>query len=281
MIDMTIKIVTLVENSMGENLSLKNEHGLSILIESDNYKVLFDTGQSDKFLKNAGMLNIDMNDVTHVVLSHGHYDHSGGFRQLTGAIGNDFRLFVTPEFFNKKYAYKDRSWQYLGSNFDQSYLEKQNIEVCYMNGDVQQIAPNLFAVKNFEKVSGFEKINERFYVCSDGEYSIDDFSDEIALVIKSTKGLVVLLGCSHPGVVNILDTIVKRFEQPIYAVLGGTHLVDADQDRIDRTINYLKELNVPLLGISHCTGQRAVEDLLEQEIPFFVNSTGSSIVIEE
>lgn len=277
---MSIQITTLVENSLGENLALKNEHGLSFFIQTGEFNIIFDTGQSDNFIYNANTLNIDLSKTTHVVLSHGHYDHSGGFKSLVQTIGNSFELVISPEFFNEKYAYRDMAWQYLGNNFDKHFLHEKNIMTHYIKKDIVEIVPNIFVVRNFERSAAFEPPNERFYIHSGGKYISDCFDDEVVIVINTKKGLVVLLGCSHPGVVNILSTIIKKFDKPIYGILGGTHLVEADDRQLTLILEYLEKINAPLLGISHCTGEKAVKELRKNQKRFFCNCTGTSIKID-
>ena len=98
------------------------------------------------------------------------------------------------------------------------------------------------------------------------------------IVLEVKAGLVVLLGCSHPGLVNIIEAVRTRFNKPIHCIIGGTHLVEADDLRLERTFQYLQGLNIPLLGLSHCTGEKATEYLAEER--FFLNSTGDSISFE-
>ena len=113
-----MEITTLVENSQGEHTGLVVEHGLSFLIESETTSILFDTGQSDAFIRNAQKLQKDLSRVEHVVLSHGHYDHSGGFRSFVGHAGaGSFKLWTGEGFFTPKYGKFNSSYQYLGNDF--------------------------------------------------------------------------------------------------------------------------------------------------------------------
>jgi 7,8-dihydropterin-6-yl-methyl-4-(beta-D-ribofuranosyl)aminobenzene 5'-phosphate synthase len=277
---MQVEIVTLVENTMGEHLGLQNEHGLSFLIRVGQEQIIFDTGQSAKFINNAAVLNLDLCRTTRVVLSHGHYDHSGGFRDLVRTIGNSFALHIKREFLKPKYACNNGVLQFLGNNFDAQYLQNNGIQTRYIEQDVVEVAPKVYIVTNFERVTDFEPINQRFCFCSGPDRTVDNFEDEVVVAINHPRGLVVLLGCAHPGVVNILQNITKRFNKKIYAVLGGTHLVEANDHRLDQTVAFFQQLNLPLLGISHCSGEKAVRRLRQSQCPFFINSTGTSIKIE-
>jgi 7,8-dihydropterin-6-yl-methyl-4-(beta-D-ribofuranosyl)aminobenzene 5'-phosphate synthase len=282
---MKARITTLVENSLGENLALQNEHGLSFFIEipctrtgsREGIRILFDTGQSRKFIYNAGLLNIDLAKTEKIVLSHGHYDHSGGFKDFVQTFGSAFELFVGDGFFAPKYANNNGAWEYLGNNFDRRYLEEKSINTTCLTSDTTEIAPGVYVVGNFPRISEFEKTNRRFYTYNGQNYEPDLFTDEVIIVLEVKAGLVVLLGCSHPGLINILETVRDRFNKPIHCIIGGTHLVEADDTRLERTLEYLRGLNLSLLGISHCTGQQATIRLKKAQNHFFVNSTGTNI----
>jgi len=278
---MSVKITTLVENSLGEHLALRNEHGLSFLIENDtpHRQILFDTGQSGNFIHNAGLLNLDLALTDKIVLSHGHYDHSGGLQAYIETFGSNFELLVGTGFFTPKYGKNNGAWEYLGNNFDREYLAKKKIDPIFIKEDRKEISPGVYVLTNFPRTCEFEKPNKRFYTYNGREYEPDLFTDEVAMVLEIKAGLVVLLGC-HPGLVNIIETVRSRFNRPIYCIIGGTHLVEADDVRLERTFQYLRSLNLPLLGISHCTGEKAREYLKTIEGRFFTNSTGTSVCFE-
>ncbi|HHU50538.1 MAG TPA: MBL fold metallo-hydrolase [Firmicutes bacterium] len=284
---MKVRITTLVENSLGENLALQNEHGLSFFIETSDLsrtskctRLLFDTGQSNRFIYNAGLLNIDLSKTEKIILSHGHYDHSGGLRDFVQTFGPTFELTVGTGFFTPKYAYNNGTWQYLGNNFDCRYLEKKSIGATFLSADTTEIAPGIYVVTNFPRTCPFEKPNQRYFTYNGRSYEQDSFTDELIIVLEVTAGLVVLLGCSHPGLINILETVRARFSKPIHCLIGGTHLVEADEVRLEQTLDFLRGLNLSMLGISHCTGERATLRLKEGQKNFFVNSTGTSLYFD-
>ncbi|MCM8710109.1 MBL fold metallo-hydrolase [Clostridium sp. SYSU_GA19001] len=239
---MGVKITTLIENNPDDNRVLYSESGLSVYIEIDEMKILFDTGESGNFIKNAEKKSIDLGNLDYVILSHGHYDHSGGFRELVENVGNSFKLIIGKGFFNKKFKVLEKSsYKYIGNSFDESYINEMNIPVKYIEEDIFYINENIMIFFNFTRWNDYELLNEKFVIKQDENYILDDFSDEIVLAVNLQKGLIVILGCSHVGVVNILETIIKRTGLPIYGVIGGTHLVDADEQRLNKTIEFLKE----------------------------------------
>ncbi|MCT4596290.1 MAG: MBL fold metallo-hydrolase [Vallitalea sp.] len=275
-----LKITTLIENEKGQDLDLINEHGLSILIEIDNNKILFDTGSSHAFIKNAEKLQLDLSKINYLILSHGHYDHTGGMKHLVNKYEVKYNLYAHEDIFIKKYREDNGLYKYLGMDFDKQWIIDNNININYVNEDIVNISKNAYIISNFVRISQYENNNEVYKVKSRNEYIIDDFHDEICLVLRTSKGLVVVLGCSHPGIENILETIISRFHETIYMVIGGTHLVRASKDRIKHTINFMKNKNINYIGVSHCTGKIAV---LELEKVFgdkyFYNCTGNVISI--
>jgi 7,8-dihydropterin-6-yl-methyl-4-(beta-D-ribofuranosyl)aminobenzene 5'-phosphate synthase len=252
-----IKITALMDNIASEHKGLIAEHGLSYYIETEESKILFDCGGSIHPFINAKKMNLSFEEVHTVVFSHGHYDHAAGFIDAVDIINPD-RVVTGKDFFEEKYAYNGTILTYLGSGFDRNFLQKHNIEhiICEQ---VYEIDPNCYVLGNFERMVEFESISERFVVLKNGQLIQDDFHDEVCLVIKSNKGLVVVLGCSHPGVLNILRTVQRIFKSEIYAVFGGTHLVEADESRIQTTLDEMKTLGVELICMSHCSGNQAIE----------------------
>ncbi|MBD7911580.1 MBL fold metallo-hydrolase [Clostridium cibarium] len=277
---MSIKITTLIENQQDNNDTLVNEHGLALFIEFEDKKILFDTGQSGDFIKNAEKLNKDINNLDYVILSHGHYDHSGGFREFTKYSKKNFKLIVGNGFFNEKYKLIEEGYKFNGNSFSEEFIVKNNIAVKYVTEDIFKITDELMVFTNFERSTEFETLNEKFFIKKNEGYILDDFSDEISLGVKYEKGLVVILGCSHIGIVNILKTIMKRTGMPIYCVVGGSHLIEADELRLNKTMEFFKENSISLLRLSHCTGENAIYKLKHEfRKEFIYNNTGNSIEI--
>ncbi|MFA6784872.1 MAG: MBL fold metallo-hydrolase [Sphaerochaeta sp.] len=277
---MATEITTLIENTLGEHLGLHTEHGLSFLVETEDSTIIFDSGQSDAFLENATKLHKDLSKVNHVVLSHGHYDHSGGFRSFVETFpASKFTLWTGKGFFEGKYAKFNASYQYLGNDFDETYLLKHHIPHQTVL-EKQEIAKGVWAVTKFDKVHLQETIHPRFVLHQNGEWIKDDFSDEVLLVLESAKGLIVLVGCAHPGILNMLSTVKRLFNQNIYALLGGTHLVEADEVRVNETIRQFSEERIEVLGISHCSGMPSIELATKASHIHFHNCTGSSLILE-
>jgi len=273
-----IRIVTLIENSLGEHLALKTEHGISFYIEKENHTMLFDTGQSGAFIHNAHNLGINLENIEIVAISHGHYDHSGGFRNLVDSV-RSFELIIGRGFFNKKYAKDGISFEYLGNDFDEEFLNKQHISWRYADKSIEEILPGIFVLTNFPRIHEDEKINPRFILEKRNEFVPDDFSDEISLAVETPQGFIVLVGCSHPGIKNMLDAAASRLPGPIYGVMGGTHLVEASEKSLALSIHYLATSEFKAIGVSHCTGNKATSELQKSSNVFFRNTTGHELVM--
>ena len=277
---MTVKITTLVEDNQGENKDLESVHGLSFLIEEDDNKYLFDLAQNDLTVKNAEKLGHDLSQLDKVIISHNHYDHAGGLKDLIANFGPQ-NIIIQQEFFKEKYFFNKGSYKNRGTEYSYDSLLKTGSNIEKISSDINYLSENVFTAANFERKTDFEKPNKHFYVKDKGQMRLDYFKDEIALGIKSPEGLIILLGCSHPGVVNIIASIIKRTGiDNIHCILGGTHLVKAGNERIEKTLKYIKSLDPDCLGLSHCTGQKA-EEIFEKEMPqvFFHNHTGSVVEI--
>ncbi|MCD3244643.1 MBL fold metallo-hydrolase [Clostridium botulinum C] len=285
-----MKITTIIENSLGDKKELYNEHGISFFIETNNGNILFDTGQSGDFIENANNLNIDLSKTDYLVLSHAHYDHCGGVKRFLDSFNVKSKFYVSNKFFfnSNKYHYlyerinsdfhcNKVRYKYIGIDFDESFIKEKKLDINYVKDDMIELIDNIKIFTNFERRYDFEKRNPNMMIKRGEEYIVDTFEDEIVLSIETEKGLLILLGCSHPGILNIIYSIMKRTRKNIYGILGGTHLVEADNNRIEKTIQVLKEMNIKLLGVSHCTGKKAVEAFKNQCDNFFVNSTGTII----
>jgi len=275
---MSLQVTTLVENTQGEHLALINEHGISFYIEKDGHKLLFDTGQSDAFLYNADQMKIDLSDLEYVILSHGHYDHSGGLIHLM-EMTSSYKVIMGTGFFNEKFGYRNNSYEFLGNNFDEDFLTDNDIDYRFVKDDLTELIPGVYVITNFPRKHGNEVINPRFKILKDGKFEQDMFNDEVMVTIDTPKGLVVILGCSHPGMRNMLDAAKSLLNKPIYAVLGGTHLVEAQGEMFDMSIDYLNSEGIEVVGVSHCTGQQAMETLSASNERYFHNRTGSSLYV--
>lgn len=273
---MELEITTLIENQCDDNDELLFEHGLSLYIETDGKKILFDTGQSGDFIKNAKALGKDLNLLDYCILSHGHYDHTGGLERFVNESLHLPKFIVGEEFFDPKYkTIGTKEYKFNGNSFSESFFKCLSTERIKVSEDMISLTEHIFVFHHFKKYNDFEQRNPKFFVKIGEEYRTDDFADEIALGILTKKGLVVVVGCSHVGIVNILKTITERTKRPIYAVVGGTHLVDADEVRIRETLEMFQEMEIQKVAVSHCTGEEGILKIREgMKEQYVYNNTG-------
>lgn len=277
---MNFKITILIENKLGSELPLDTEHGLSLYIEAGQTNILFDTGESGDFIDNAKKLGVDLNKIDYCLLSHAHYDHTGGLKRLIKEFDSKFKLLIGRSFFKEKYKLRDGEYKYIGSSFDKRYLEENKIDVEFIKEDISYLTEKILVFTNFKINEEYSSLDERMLVKENSIYKKDEFSDEIVLGINTEKGLFLIVGCSHVGIVNIIETISERTGMNIYGIMGGTHLVNSDSAQIKKVISYFKEKNIKLAGVSHCTGEKAEKMFREElEEAFFNNNTGNILTV--
>jgi 7,8-dihydropterin-6-yl-methyl-4-(beta-D-ribofuranosyl)aminobenzene 5'-phosphate synthase len=216
------------------------EHGLSYFIEYDGLRILFDTGQSDMFLKNSVLMKVDLSDIDLIVLSHGHFDHGNGLEFLNG-----LRLVCHPGCFVKRYRKSDKS--YIGLKKNRSELAEK-FEI-HTSSEPVRITEKIFFLGEIPRLTDFESRATPF-VFDDGmpDFVIDDTG--IALILS--EGLFVITGCGHSGLVNTIEHAKKVTGiNKIYGVMGGFHL-KGNGLQTRETIRYLQENNVTHVLPSHC-----------------------------
>ncbi len=251
-----LHITALMDNKPTEHKALIAEHGLSLFLTYGNSRILFDCGSGANPMYNAHKLGIGLKDLDAVVLSHSHYDHAAGFRDLTESGLGSTQLYTGPHFFEKKYAENGVRHTDLSAGFEPQFLEAHGITHHQVAGHVE-LVPGLHLISNFPRIHSFEKIPARFVRRCGNRFVPDDFSDELCIAAEVEGGLAVLVGCSHPGILNMITHVHSLLGQPIKAVFGGTHLVEADGQRIEVTVDALHAAGLEILGLSHCSGEEA------------------------
>jgi len=273
---MKLRITTLSENTanMGEFLA---EWGLSILIETGEMNILLDTGSTISVCHNANTLGIDLNKVDKIVLSHGHYDHTGGLRQVLGRMKKEVEIIAHPDIWTAKYSRREgKADRYIGIPFQREELESLGARFN-LTTKPAEITDNVMTTGEVPMITDYEEIDSHLWVKEADAWKPDKLADDLAIIINTELGLVVVLGCAHRGIINTLyhaQRLTGRKE--IHTVLGGSHLIDTSEERIWLTVAALKELGVQRLGLCHCTSLPAVA-LLAREFgdKFLFSNTGT------
>lgn len=275
---MSVRITTLSENT-ASRMNLLAEWGLSILIEADGYKILLDTGLSFSSAYNAITLGIDLSQIDKIVFSHGHLDHTGGLLHVLKMVRGKVEAIAHPDIWALKYARRpERAVEYIGVPFPREAAETLGASFNLTKEPVW-ISENIVTSGEIPMITEYEKIDPILYVKEKGELKPDPLWDDQALFIKSEKGLIIFLGCAHRGIINTIRHAQKLTGvKPVYAVIGGTHLVSASPQRMDLTIAELSSFSIQKLGVSHCTGLPA-SAVLAQTFggAFFFNNAGTRI----
>ncbi|MEW6034321.1 MAG: MBL fold metallo-hydrolase [Chloroflexota bacterium] len=275
---MEIRITTLSENTA--NYGFLAEWGLSILVEVDGARILVDTGLSFSAVHNAQLLGIDLTTIGRVVVSHGHADHTGGLRDLLRRRGS-VEVVAHPDIWAAKYVRRDQQEErYVGIPFSREELEGLGVRFNLAREPVH-ITDHVMTTGEIPMTSGYEAVDENLFVKEGGVLRPDRLADDLALVIDTDFGLVVVLGCAHQGIVNTLrQAQALTGKELVYAAIGGTHLFRASDERVERTIADLKEMGIQRLGVSHCTGFRASARLAQEfSDVFFMNNAGSRFTL--
>ncbi len=235
-----MKLTVLTENTAGGKLGA--EHGLSCLIEHDGKTILFDTGHSDLFIKNAGKLGYDLlRDVDAVVLSHGHWDHGDGLRYISGK-----QLITHPTSFIKRYRKADRS--YIGLALTRDEIEKK-FDLKTSTAPYH-ITGNIIYLGEIPRNNDFEAQTTTF---EDEDGKNDFVPDDSAIAFILGDEIVVVTGCSHSGITNITEYARKVTGiEKVKAVIGGFHL-KKNNHQTRETVKYFRDLGVKELHPSHCT----------------------------
>jgi 7,8-dihydropterin-6-yl-methyl-4-(beta-D-ribofuranosyl)aminobenzene 5'-phosphate synthase len=239
-----MKISVLTENNAGQLTAA--EHGLSYLIETDGKRILFDTGQSDLFLRNAAIIGVSLKEIDLIILSHGHFDHGNGLEYLSGGT-----LLCHPGCFIRRYRQSDHS--YIGLKYSGEEIEgKFNL---ITSREPYGISDSVVFAGEIPRITSFESKVTPFSL-EDG--TPDFVTDDSALIVTLPQGLFIITGCGHAGIVNTVKhaSAITGIDE-IYGIMGGFHLKEEDLQTCE-TIKYLQAKTVTHILPSHCTSGAAL-----------------------
>lgn len=255
------KIYVLAEDYVGYNSPFWAQHGISFLIEKDGERILFDTATyAEPILFNMDKLGIDPKSIDMIVLSHNHLDHTGGIHELVKRIGKEIPIFAHPKIFKMSFALEG-GFFYVGIHPRLREEVEKLGGVWVLSEDPIEIAKGVFTtgeIRDEEKLDFERYPTISLYKIESGKLLKDSVEDEIGLAIVDNSKLLLISGCSHPGIVSMLKKAMDiTGVKVLSAVIGGFHLIEASEERIRKTMATLKELGLSSVYTGHCTGFKA------------------------
>lgn len=266
-----MKITSVIDNKAPGGLSC--EWGLCVHIEFEGKKYLLDTGSSDKYLKNLEPLGIRLEDVDMAVLSHAHFDHSGGYTSFFEK-NSKAKLYVRSSCAEN--CYSKHGWLKVYIGLPKGMLHTYRERIVPVEGDYQ-LAENVWLIPH--KMENPEELGRQvhMYVKVNHRFKPDGFRHEQSLVFRTSQGLVVFNSCSHGGADNIVKEVLDTFPgENIYAIIGGFHLKGRSQADVRAFAERLKECRVEHIYTGHCTGDKAfaiLKEMLGDKVHDFATGT--------
>ena len=255
-----VKITLLVDNEAPEGL--EKEHGFAAWIEAGDRRILFDTGQLGALQINAERLGVNLKDADTLVLSHSHYDHTGTLPEFL-AVNDRADLYVGSKIVVDRYSCKPGTpVRAIGiPEKSQQALAALPASRLHVLDAPHYLAPGIGVTGPVPRKSSFEDVGGPFFLDADS-VEADPIEDDQSMWFETDQGLVILLGCCHAGLVNTIDYIRQvSGKDKVRGVVGGMHLVNADQQRLDKTFEAMSGWKADFLIPCHCTGENAAKQM--------------------
>lgn len=273
-----MKIVTLAENTSISD-AFQNEHGLSFYIETETHKLLFDVGASSLFAENAEKLGVNLSQVDTLIISHGHYDHGGGLKKFL-EINDQAAIYINGKAFENHFSKRNNGESYIG--LDQDLFT--NPRFVFLEQDFV-IDDELCIFSNVQGERCCATANADLLMEKDGQRMADDFGHEQNLIIREKNQLVLVAGCAHRGIINILDHMALNYDLQPTVVIGGFHLYNRSRKKSESK-ELIESIGNELLGSEsryytcHCTGEepyQMLKTMLGDQVNYL--ATGSQVNI--
>jgi 7,8-dihydropterin-6-yl-methyl-4-(beta-D-ribofuranosyl)aminobenzene 5'-phosphate synthase len=250
-----MKITCVVDDRAQPGTDLQAEHGAGFLIEVEGNCVLFDTGPSGSvLLHNLAALGYEPQQIDALVLSHGHDDHTGGVAALLEQVPG-LRLYAHPELFRERFRKTDTGPRRVGPALDSvAAAERATLQ---LSAAPVEVIPGLWITGEIAARPEPEGRSPHHVVRKGDGWDADPYRDDLSVVVQAADGLVLVCGCCHAGLLNTLACVRAEFNEVPVAIVGGTHLVNADGPTMDHVVNELRSFGPPQMWLGHCTGQRA------------------------
>lgn len=255
----TLKITILVDNEAKEGLA--KEHGFAAWIEAGKRRILFDTGHEGALQANVAKLGIDLSTADTLVISHGHKDHTGTLDRFL-AINDHAELYFAGEIDAERYWYKPDPDRYGMPDACRKAFNALPASRLHSLSAPCYLAPGIGITGPVPRLTSFEDTGGTFYFDKERD-KVDPIGDDQSMWFETEKGLVILLGCCHSGLSNTIDYIRKASGiEKIRGVMGGMHLLQASEERLEKTFDIMRGWQAEFLIPCHCTGLPSAEKML-------------------
>ncbi|MGE5544048.1 MAG: MBL fold metallo-hydrolase [Bacillota bacterium] len=258
---MKVDVTVLIENSASIP-GLVGEYGLGMLVRVDGRGILFDTGMADGLVRNLKTMQIPSESIDLIAISHGHFDHTGGLLSALDYLGSR-DVYVHGKAPLPKYVLAGDKMTFIGMPHP-GELEKRGACLVYNDGPVE-LLPGVFLSGSIPRTNDFEDTGGNFWVECAGRKEPDNFADDQALFIKHPEGLIIISGCAHAGMINTIEyaATVTGIDK-VKAWIGGTHLINASGERMEKTIDCLRAYDIDTIIVTHCTGFLAAAQIYSE-----------------
>ena len=281
---MAVRATVICENSVYGNLGAMAEHGWSVWIETPGASYLFDTGEGVSLRNNLRVLGKNVSGGDAILLSHHHVDHTGGLLDAIGEVGSRTRqvpIYAHPDLFKLSYSERNGALTFIAVPHARRALETAGADFR-LDAGWRNVGEGIVMTGEIPRHTRFETPDTAMrHENAQGRLVLDPVRDDQPVVIDTSDGLVVILGCSHAGIINILHYIVERTgTSQIHTVMGGTHLGPAGEEMVAGTIAALHAFDIERIGVSHCTGpQVAARMAAEFGDRFFFCYVGTEVIV--
>ena len=270
-----MKITCLVDNAVKPSSPYWGEHGLSFLIDSGDQRILLDTGASGTvLLHNLHLVEVSPASLAALALSHGHSDHTGGLAALLEQCPG-LAIYAHPGVLRERFSRRGDGLRSIGLPMEVSLLRER--ATLHLSKDPQEVIPGVWTSGEIAERPEPEGRGEGHLIREGDSWRPDPYEDDMALILHGTEGLVLLCGCCHAGLLNTIAHVRAAFGEYPRMIVGGTHLVAANQQHLRHVVERLQRMGVPKLYPNHCTGQTAYVSLVvalgDRVSPFPVGST--------
>jgi len=263
----TGRVTILVDNSVPGKSRVIGEHGFCAYVETPEGNILFDTGRGNALTHNAALLKKSLQDICCIALSHAHGDHTEGLPKAL-AFHEQIDIYAHPDLTAKRFKpNKQGRSVYVGLPYYPAHLERLGGRLRFEAGPAA-LGKGIQLTGYVNRRTDFESsdMGGRYMEVNQKRVP-DDIADDQALVIKTAKGLVIVAGCAHAGMINTIEhALAMTGEDRVHCFVGGTHLDFAGEEQVLKTIERLKRYRIRRLITSHCTGYR-VSARLSVEFP--------------